>query len=151
MIDRGQVNKLLLMLAENYQNWPTTKYMASVLDFICQRATSMEQVQDKLADIPIHYDKFPTMKEFAVIFPKRRPKLHVVQDVEWKSSVPGTPASVEALFNMIDKGETETGKFRFGLRYVGLNEESLFAAYEDFKNGKISESIKHLNGKRFSL
>jgi len=119
------------------------------VDLILERDYSKQKTHEKINKIPLEYKDFPSMKDFNNIFPviaKRQSKL---QEIVWESKVKGTPAAVEALFNMIERGETETGKFRYGLKHCSLNEEQLFAHYEKFVLGECDESLLYINRKGF--
>ncbi len=55
---------------------------------------------------------------------------------------PGTPQSLEALFDLINKGNLGTGAFRFARdNFQYLNDEELWQAYEMWCDGKFDKTI----------
>lgn len=61
----------------------------------------------------------------------------------WQSSrAPGTPQSLEALFEMMNRGNTGTGAFRFARAHFGyLTDEDLWSCYESWLDGKLNPIV----------
>lgn len=69
-----------------------------------------------------------------------------VKEERWVSTrAPGTPACVEALFDMYEQGKADKPSFQFGLNYTRLTEKEFFDAYEMFLEGKVMEKIARLD------
>lgn len=54
---------------------------------------------------------------------------------------PGTSPGYEAMFTMIKNGHHDSKAFQFERRYYRLTEEELWAAYEDWCNGRVHPKI----------
>lgn len=105
-----------------------------------------------LADIPLKFKSFPTIKEIYSLLPKEFDQQKTVEYPPWESSqAPGTPASVEALFNLIHEGRTETTGFRYGLKYTRISEDKLFEYYEAWLKGEVHEDLKNFSPKPFII
>lgn len=98
--------------------------------------------------IPIKYDNFPSMREVAeVIF-------HVKQysgtrdyrpPVAWCSQrAPGTPAWLEAMFNIFERGDSQHNAFNIAMTCFQLSDKDFFDAYELFLEGKVLPKIEKM-------
>lgn len=59
-------------------------------------------------------------------------------DMPWRSSVaPGIPASVEALCLLIKSGRSNSGGFRWGLKYANLTDKEMWSVYETWLKGQV--------------
>jgi hypothetical protein len=100
----------------------------------------------------LKYRTFPALKDFAVEFPLPKKEKVEEKTFVWTSSkAPGTPASVECLFLMIEEGRTETTGFKYGLQHTGFNEDELFEMYADWQQGKLNARLKDYKEKKFRL
>jgi len=56
---------------------------------------------------------------------------------------PGTPSYAECLFQMINKGETETGGFKWARKLLGeFSDEVIWEMYQMWFDGNVHELLK---------
>lgn len=61
----------------------------------------------------------------------------------WQSRIaPGTPQNLEALFDMINKGNSGTGAFKFARSlFEYLTDEDIWQAYDHWIEGKLDPTV----------
>jgi len=66
----------------------------------------------------------------------------IYSKARWQSEqAPGTPAYIEALFLMLDRGEQDTGPFRTGLRMTKVTGDQIFRWYESWTHGQVHPEL----------
>ena len=135
------------MLSEKFKDRTQDRYLERMADWILENC-NFKTTNLLLKNIEAEFDRFPTIAQIAekAKLIKRNEAVSIKQPEEklWVSTkAPGTPASVEALFNMIERNETESKAFKFGQRFVRLDEDTLWACYQDWQAGKIHPRLKN--------
>lgn len=102
-----------------------------------------------LERLPMHFDIFPSIAQLEQFQEQFIPKPAPVTQADrpfWVSArAPGTPASVEALFAMIEGNMTNSGAFAAGLNYCRITEDRLWLYYEAWTRGEVHPDLRRQN------
>ena len=113
----------------------------------------METAKKVCKRTPIKFDHFPSLRELDELIYQcnlERPQSATRYEPFISKRAPGTPACLEALFRMIEDGNTENGAFQWGMQYCGFKtDKELFDSYELWCKGEADPKRKFLDGQPF--
>jgi hypothetical protein len=118
--------------------------MGHVVDFL-DRNLKLFEAEKLLLNLPKLFDVFPSLAQIEDCVPsfRERPVISKNVDQPWQSKrAAGTPASVEALFLLIEKGLSNSSAFRTGLGYLRATEAELWQWYEAWIDGTVHPDLE---------
>lgn len=137
----------LAILSEKFKDRTQDKYLERMADWILENC-SYKTADLVLKNIESEFDRFPTIAQIAqrakMIRMNEVIAIKPMEEKPWVSKkAPGTPASIEALFLMIEVNKTESKAFKFGQKFTGLDDEILWECYQNWQDGKIHPRLKN--------
>lgn len=134
---------LLTECAKKFIHAPRGSYLDSLAKEFALRLKHHE-VEKILSGLHLKKSTFPSMAYFETEIKnaerqryqiKKTSNGHVLTRIVPK--VYGVPVVIEALFHMIQKGETNTGAWNYARKICKLTEEELMQAYEAWVDNKL--------------
>lgn len=139
---------MLTECAKKFIHSPRNSYLDSLAKEFSKRLKPAE-VEKILTGLHLKKSTFPSMTYFDVEMRaaeklryqvKKTSNGHVLTRMSPK--VLGVPVIVEALFHMIQRGDTDTGAWNYARKMCKLSEDELMKAYEAWVDGQLHELLK---------
>jgi len=141
---RQRLSILVVGTAQKFRAKPSQEYLGHVVDLL-DRSMKLFEAEKLMEMIPKNFDVFPSLSQIEEAIPSFRVKPVISSDLDkpWTSrKAPGTPASVEALFMLIEKGLTNCSAFSVGMRYIRATEKELWVWFESWTEGKVHPELE---------
>ena len=102
------------------------------------------EAEQLLKYLPSRYDVFPSLAAIEVEIPKfvtAKPKVSEAEKPWVSKRAPGTPASIEAMFILIENNQTESVAFKRHLSRLKVSEDEIMRWYESWFSGKVHPDL----------